>query len=54
MSVNSAQNPSVLKKIKIKYIAITVTGVVYIKIALIITIMLTKKFINSKIVIRFY
>jgi len=54
MFVNSAQNPTILKKRKIKYIGKTVTDTVLIKIALIITIMFAKKFINAKIVIRFY
>ena len=52
MFVNSAQNPSILRKKEIKYIAKTVIDTALIKIVLIITIMFARKFISAKIVIR--
>ena len=54
MFVNTAQNLSILRKRKIKYIAKNVTNTALIKIVLIITIMFARKFINAKIIIRFY
>jgi hypothetical protein len=50
MFENSPQNPCILRRRKIKYIAKPVTDTVLIKIASIITMMSARKFINAKLV----
>ena len=52
MFPNSAQNPCILRRRKIKYIAKAVTDTVLIKIPSIITMMSATKFINAKLVIK--
>jgi len=51
MFANSAKKLSILRKRKIRY---TANGTVLIKIVLIITVKFAGRFINVKIVIRFY
>jgi TusA-related sulfurtransferase len=50
--VNSAQNPRILRKKKIRYIVKTVTDTVLIKNASTTTQMFAKKFINAELVVR--
>jgi hypothetical protein len=54
MFANYAEKLSILRKRKIRYTAKTATGTVLIKIVLIITVKFAGRFINVKIVIRFY
>ena len=52
MFVSSAENPSILRKRKIKYIAKTVTDTALIKTASTITMMFARKLISAAIVIK--